>query len=92
MGLFTNNKKLCPVCGKPTPRLLATTVEGMPICKECAAKVDLPSGLVDKMDVKSFVQYVNYYDDNQCSRRITVMISGSLAEHWYWTLHTGCFV
>ena len=44
MGLFTNNKKLCPVCGKPTPRLLATTVEGMPICKECAAKVDLRSG------------------------------------------------
>ena len=39
MGLFTNNKKLCPVCGKPTPRLLATTVEGIPICKGmCAAK------------------------------------------------------
>ena len=70
MGLFTNNKKLCPVCGKPTPRLLATTVEGMPICKECAAKVDLPSGLVDKMDVKSFVQYVNYYDDNQVLRDV----------------------
>ena len=28
MGLFTNNKKLCPICGSPTPRLLASAVEG----------------------------------------------------------------
>ncbi len=38
MGLFSNNKKLCPLCGAPTPRLLSTKVEGMPLCKECAAK------------------------------------------------------
>ena len=32
MGLFSNNnKKLCPICGNPTPRLLATKVENMPI-------------------------------------------------------------
>lgn len=35
MGLFSNNKKLCPICGNPTPRLLATKVENMPICKAC---------------------------------------------------------
>ena len=40
MGLFSNNKKLCPVCGKPTPRLLATKVEDMPICKDCDRKID----------------------------------------------------
>lgn len=28
MGLFSNNKKLCPICGSPTPRLLPTKVEG----------------------------------------------------------------
>ena len=44
MGLFTNNKKLCPICGNPTPRLLATKVEDVPLCKECAAKIDLPDG------------------------------------------------
>ena len=29
MGLFSNNKKLCPICGSPTPRLLPTKVEDM---------------------------------------------------------------
>ena len=28
MGLFSNNKKLCPICGSPTPRLLVTKIEG----------------------------------------------------------------
>ena len=37
MGLFTNNKKLCSICGSPTPRLLASAVEGQNLCKECAA-------------------------------------------------------
>ena len=33
MGLFSNNKKLCPICGSPTPRLLATVVDDQPLCK-----------------------------------------------------------
>ena len=44
MGLFSNNKKLCPICGSPTPRLLATRIEGQPICKECDSQIDLPDG------------------------------------------------
>ena len=27
MGLFSNNKKPCPICGNATPRLLPTKVE-----------------------------------------------------------------
>ena len=41
MGLFSNNKKPCPICGNATPRLLPTKVEGVPICKECDKKIDL---------------------------------------------------
>ena len=41
MGLFSNNKKLCPICGSPTPRLLATKSEGQPICKECDSQIDV---------------------------------------------------
>ena len=37
MGLFSNKKKLCPLCGGPTPRLLATKVEDMPLCKDCGS-------------------------------------------------------
>ena len=60
MGLFSNNKKLCPLCGAPTPRLLPTKVEDMPLCKECAAKIDLPggkpSGLVEALEVLKGVE------------------------------------
>lgn len=53
MGLFSNNKKLCPICGSPTPRLLATKVEDMPLCKECAGKVDLPDGVLETRDFET---------------------------------------
>ncbi len=68
MGFFSNNKKLCPICGEPTPRLLATKVEDMPICKECANKVDLPSGALDKMSLADFEQYIAFFDGNQTLR------------------------
>ena len=65
MGLFSNNKKLCPICGNPTPRLLATKVEGMPICKECDKKIFLPNGAVDNMSLEDFKQYIAYYEGNK---------------------------
>ena len=65
MGLFSNKKKLCPVCGEPTPRLFSTKVEGTPICKECAGKIFLPDGMLNSMSMDSFMQYMNYYEENQ---------------------------
>ena len=49
MGLFSNNKKLCPICGSPTPRFLATKFENEAICKDCDNKIDLPDGVQGKM-------------------------------------------
>ena len=68
MGLFTNNKKLCPICGNPTPRLLVTKVEDMPICKECNRKVDLPEGTLEKMSLADFQEYIAFYEENQIWR------------------------
>ena len=68
MGLFSNNKKLCPVCGEPTPRLLATKVEDTPICKSCANKVELPEGMIKRMSVEAFAEYIAFYDNNQTLR------------------------
>lgn len=68
MGLFTNNKKLCPVCGNPTPRLLPTKVEGMPVCKECNRKIDLPNGTVEQMSLEDFQNYIAFYEENQILR------------------------
>ena len=65
MGLFTNNKKLCPICGSPTPRLLASAVDGQNLCKECAGKINLPDGVQDGMTVDDFREYINIHDANK---------------------------
>ena len=68
MGLFSNNKKLCPLCGAPTPRLLATKVEDMPLCKECANKIDLPGGALNTMSLADVEQYMTVYEENRARR------------------------
>lgn len=68
MGLFSNHKKVCPICGNPTPRLLPTKIEDMPICKECDKKIDLPDGAVNEMNLERFRQYLTFYDQNQTLR------------------------
>lgn len=68
MGLFSNNKKLCPVCGGPTPRLLATKVDNTPICKACASKIELPEGMINQMSIETFAEYISFYDNNQTLR------------------------
>lgn len=65
MGLFSNDKKPCPICGGPTPRLLPTKIEDTPICKECAGKIDLPNGAQNGMSLEDFRQYIAFYDQNQ---------------------------
>lgn len=68
MGLFTNNKKLCPVCNSPTPRIFPTSVGGMPICKECHRKIDLPDGLLKEMSIADFSQYIDFWTENKILR------------------------
>ena len=70
MGLFSNNKKLCPICGSPTPRLFPTIIEDMPICKECDRKIDLPDGRAEQMSLAEFRQYMTFYEENQSLRDI----------------------
>ena len=65
MGLFSNKKKLCPICGNPTPRLLATRIEDQPICKECANQIDLPDGAVNRMSLTDFRQYLAAFEENK---------------------------
>lgn len=65
MGLFTNTKKLCPICGNPTPRLLATKFDGQPICKECDKKLDLPLGTENSMSLADFREYLAAYEVNR---------------------------
>lgn len=68
MGLFTNKKKLCPICDSPTPRLFPTVVDGMPICKACKKKIHLPDGVLDSMPLDDFRQYMAFHQENQTLR------------------------
>lgn len=65
MGLFSNNKKLCPVCGSATPRLLATKVEGMPICSKCADKIDMRQELRNNLTLSQLESYLEFFEENQ---------------------------
>lgn len=64
MGLFSNQKKPCPICGGATPRLLPTKIEGAPICKACERKIDLPDGAINSMSLEQFRRYIDFYDAN----------------------------
>lgn len=65
MGLFSNKKKPCPVCGSATPRLFPDKVEGLPICKECAKKRDMPDQIWEGITVEAFQQYIAFFNENQ---------------------------
>lgn len=59
MGLFTNNKKPCPICGEATPRLLATVIkDNIPICSSCAAKVSLVNTKVRALSVEGLKDHL----------------------------------
>lgn len=68
MGLFTNKKKTCPICGEPTPLMFSTKVEDVPICKECSKKIFLPEGKLEEMTMDDFREYMKFYEENQVLR------------------------
>lgn len=70
MGLSAGKKNLCPICSNPVPRFFATKIKDMPICKECSGKIDLPDGIVNRMSVEEFLQYLEFYNANQALRDI----------------------
>lgn len=70
MGLFSNKKKTCPICGNPTPRLFAQKFDDQPICKECEDKLDLPKEILDNMTLYDFRQYLAVYEENEALRSI----------------------
>lgn len=65
MGLFSNNKKPCPVCGKPTPRLLATKIaDQTPICSDCSNQISMSEALVEKLSKESLIEHHAMREEN----------------------------
>lgn len=70
MGLFSNKKKPCPICGNPTPRLFSQKFDDQPICKECEGKIDLPRGAVNNMTLDDFRKYLADFEENGVLRSL----------------------
>lgn len=70
MGLFSNNKKPCPICGAPTPRILATKIEDIPICRDCEMKGDLPADMSNQITMKEFLHCLDLYEENRALREM----------------------
>ncbi len=41
---------------------------GEAICKECSRKIDLPDGILRKMSMEEFRQYIDFYNQNEALR------------------------
>lgn len=65
MGLFSNDKKPCPVCGEATPRLLATKIaDKTPICSKCANKISMESSMIGDLSLEELKEHFNFRDEN----------------------------
>lgn len=65
MGLFSNNKKPCPICGEATPRLLATKIiENTPICSDCSKKISLVDAQVRELSVEGLKEHLALREEN----------------------------
>ena len=65
MGLFTNNKKPCPLCGKGTPKLLATKIaDETPICSACEKNVSMENSQVKELSVEGLKEHLAMREEN----------------------------
>ncbi|MFA9423246.1 MAG: SHOCT domain-containing protein [Sedimentibacter sp.] len=65
MGLFSNNKKPCPICGNATPRLLATHIENKtPICSDCSSKISMVNGKIDELSLEGLKKHLAMREEN----------------------------
>ena len=65
MGLFSNEDKPCPVCGKPTPKLLATKIQGEPICGDCAVQIVVDSDVRKSWTMDDLKEHLRYRAENK---------------------------
>ena len=65
MGLFSNDKKPCPLCGKGTPKLLATKIaDKTPICSDCSRKVSMENSKVDDLTLEELKEHFVKREEN----------------------------
>lgn len=68
MGLFKNDKKPCPICGSATPRLLATKIEGQPICSDCDRRISMETEIQNNLTLAGLRQHYAWRDANDAEK------------------------
>lgn len=71
-GIFSNKKKPCPICGKGTPRLLATKIaEETPLCSDCGKKISMTEAKVLQLSVEELKEHLAMREENaKCLQEI----------------------
>ena len=65
MGLFSNKKKPCPICGEATPRLLATQIaDNILLCSDCAFKISMEDAQVRELSVEGLKEHLTKREEN----------------------------
>ena len=64
MGLFSK-KPPCPICGGKISWFLPTKIEGEYICDTCNNKIDMEDDKKNHLTMRSFRDYLVFYDQNQ---------------------------
>ena len=84
MSLFENDKKPCPICQSPTPKLFPTKIEDKPICKECDNKISMENKLKNALTLDALIEHLAYREKNAQlhstfseSRKISTGLFGS---------------
>ena len=65
MGLFTNDKKPCPVCGNGTSNLMATKIANKtPICSKCSELISMEDKKVKELSAEGLKEHLAMREEN----------------------------
>lgn len=66
LGIFSNKKKPCPICGGATPRLLATKIaDDTPICSDCGIKISMVHTQVSNLSLEELKEHLVMREENK---------------------------
>lgn len=64
MGLFSNKKNPCVLCGEPTPRLFAKEACGGKLCGDCGKKISMQEELLKSITLDALKEHMAYREEN----------------------------
>ncbi|MBO5895871.1 MAG: hypothetical protein J6Q83_01105 [Clostridia bacterium] len=65
MGLFSNKKNPCVLCGEPTPRIFAKEACGGKLCSDCGKKISVQDDILTGFDLDALKQHMQYREENE---------------------------